>query len=197
MRPTIAALIGSAFLLVGCSCPPLEPQFETPRDTLTTWQAAFCHDDGELEYETLSRSYRNEMGGYEIYNAARTYLQTDKPLFAWLLKHSDLEAAVVDERFSPDGTRARLTLERAGQSITIEFEREALVVVELDDGTVQQRMVPIPLHELLLSDGRAWAIAPQESPRLSEEDLGQVRSVTWTSPWRIAFIDGLSPPAAP
>lgn len=195
-RP-LSALLGGALLLVaGCSCPPLEPRFTTPRETLGTWQAAFCHDDGELEYETLSRDYRDAMGGYEIYNAARTYLRSEEPVFAWLLKHGDLEGSVVEELVSPDGSRARLVLERAEQRITVEFQRETALVVELDDGTTRRALVPAPLSALMLTDGRAWAVAAQKSPRLSDEDLSRVRAVTWTSPWRIAFIDGLEPGAA-
>src|SRR5262245_58989347 len=144
-----AALVLAGLLLAGCRCPPLIEDYDTPHDTLATWQAHLCHDDPEGEYACLAASFQAAMGGFPNYYAARTALLEQRPVASWLLRHADLRDYEAETSYSADGRGAAVRLEARGETVWLRFEREAWVTIGFADGTSVTRRQIHPMDELL------------------------------------------------
>lgn len=194
-----AARLGPLLLLLlaaaGCRCPAPRESFETPLDTLATWQARLCRDDPQGEYACLARSFQLGLGGFETYYAARTALLEREPAAAWLFSRADLAEHVAATEFDPQGWHAALLLDAGDARLQVAFEREAFVTVTWDDGTrqtVRQRTAPAQLFVRDERSARQWLAL--ERPDIPEPQ--HVREVRLELRWLIADLAGLARPAA-
>jgi len=187
----IAKLLGLA-LLGACTCPPLPRSYESPEETLVSWQSHLCRDDPAGEYACLSADLKRSMAGFETYHAARARLLEEEPLFAWLLERVDLPERATEFELGDGGLSAAMTFDQGGATYVIRFVVEAWATLELADGELLVGRLDRPVAALLgARSGREWIDPPR--PRLDPEVLPAVRAVHIESRWKIDAIDGLSP----
>lgn len=178
---------------LACACPPERVSWQTPDETLATWQARFCRDDVQGEYACLSAAFQRAMQGFPSYHAARGALLEEHPVVARLLARADLAEHLVETSFDLDGRRAWQTFRVSGDELVIGYERETWITLEFRDGTTLAGRQDRPLAALLgVQFGRQWLdIARPELP--PRERLAELHSLHVDERWKIADIAGLAP----
>jgi hypothetical protein len=199
LRDTASRLVRTAVLPAlahvgaACSCPPLVDDYNSPEKTLATWQSRLCRDDLVGEYACFAASFKDRIGGFPNYHAARAALLEQEPAAAWVFRRADLAEHVSRTEFSGDGLAARVELEAHGERIAVAFELETWLTLRWADGTEQSRRQELPLARLLGSQaGRQWLTI--QRPELPPERVGDVRALGVETRWKIADISGLASP---
>ena len=183
---TLAALL-ALLLFPACGCPPLKESYDSPTDTLLTWQAQLCRDNVEAEYRCMSRDFKRSMGGHANYHAGRQLMLASQPVMAALLKRANLAGAVASETVSEDGNQAVLVLQALGELVPVLFERETWLIIVWNDGTTQIARQPRALEDLLIKRGTdQWLIV--ERPELDPVQFRSLHSLAFESRWLIAGI---------
>ena len=184
------ALPALLLLAAGCACPSPPTRYDTPVDTLRTWQARLCADDPQGEYACLAASMKRRLQqGFENYYAAREALLRDHPAAAWLFSRSDLDARIVATSFSADGLHASVTLDARDELLDVVFEREAWVRLVRDDGSQQLARQERAMGQLVTArNGSQWLLV--EKPPLTDPD--RLREIHVESRWLISDLAGLA-----
>jgi len=189
---TLLATVLGCLLLAGACCPPLRSDFSSPETTLATWQTHLCHDEPEGEYRCLSQGMQQAIYGFSGYFPAREQLLRDDPFVAYLLRHMDLPARVV-ERLQPDDQHMVLVFEHDGRRLSIGFVVETEVCARLADGQEVFGRITGPLSgALVLQGGGQWVVLG--SPTLSAAQAATLAGLRLEQQWKIDAIDGLESP---
>ena len=196
-QPTARVLsLLAGLLLAGACCPPKLVNYDTPEDTLRTWQAQLCHDDAIEEYGCLSSDLKLQMAGWETYYAARRKLLEEQPFLAWLLKKFDLPDRAVETRIDEvDGMQtATMVFEVDEQPFEITFKRETWVVFDTRDDPPPTGRLDRSIADVVYQRGQSQALLV-ERPLLTDEQRRRLRAIHVDARWKIDFISGLLSPA--
>jgi hypothetical protein len=186
-RRTRLAILGF-FLTPGCLVPSHE-SFETPLDTVRTFQSRLARDDEFGEYQCMARSAKEELGlTQQQWSAARGQLLAGIGCIGrFVLGRNSLEDNVVGG--GPEGGRLRLDCELAGTGVSLLIEPEATLL--LPDPGVDGGVAACPLaaREFGVEAG-VMRIEPEIRSALA--DQLERDGVTWaelTTRWKLAWVE--------
>jgi hypothetical protein len=177
-------------LLSGCLVAE-HRSFETPLDTVRTFQSAFARGEETDEYQCLSSALRARVGGMQGFGLFREKLALGS-VETFVLARNDLQDNLAGRLESAAGTE--LWFELFGQDVGIALVPEWLLEFRIEADYTPLRAPVAPRWSVLPAEEQTW-LALSLSLACSEADrlfAGDVRQIELHREWKIDAL--LEPP---
>jgi hypothetical protein len=182
----LCGLLFAALALSACRVEDHE-SFETPTDTLLTFQAKLARDDPKLEYTCLSERFKLRCNGLLGYLTVRDRVLDQQTLERFLLVRNDLRDNIVSQQFSPDDRSARMKVEVWGTAIDFLFRKEVLLRLRFADGSDQEAFLDVPASDLYRLSGARVSLDLGDMPaeQIAQIDPHTLRATEVRELWKI------------
>jgi hypothetical protein len=158
--------------------------FDTPTDTLLTFQAKLARDDPQSEYTCLSERFKDRCQGLLGYLTARDKVLDEKTLERFLISRNDLRDNIVSEKYSPDQRQAKLDVDVWGTPLAFYFRKEVLLRLKFADGTGQDTFLDLPAADVYRLSGKRMSF-DLEGLELEKIDPRALRATEVRELWKI------------
>ena len=164
-----------------------ETGYDSPMDTVLTFQSAFADHNPDLEYLCLAASLKQSTSGREGYILMRDrFFEPLGSIGRWVLRRNSLEDNLVGARDEAGGVM--LGFEIVDRGFGLSLTREDVLVIHLRDGGEPLTGVPS-----ILARGDQWRVNTEvSSGGLARMKKTGIEFLTLRGRWK---IDGLHQPA--
>lgn len=193
MKSKLFILAAVVLLAVSTACttPPVTPDFSTPEKTLKTFHSAFRNDIADLEYECLSRDFKNKNEIlYQGYYDFREEFKANNRILSFLAGLVDIEGCVRKQEIHENGRIAVLSLDLMGEEVSIAFIRENKYRLEFDEGRPEADIIG-PMEHVISTGGSGMFVTLPLSPK-TRKRLDKIRRIEVKEQWKFYDFSYLS-----
>jgi len=137
-RTTPAWMLLFAALALGACKVEDHDSFDTPTDTLRTFQAKLARDEPKDEYTCLSERFKDQINGLFGYMTVRDQVLDQQTLERFLISRNDLRDNIVSQEFFDGDRSAIMKVEVWGTALDFAFRKEVLLRLRFADGSEQE-----------------------------------------------------------